>query len=177
MMGRGPAARSRRASIATGKEKTLIRARTIRRGFTLLELMLVLLILALLAGVGIVAFSGVQEKSEVKITRVKIQTDIAKALDLYRMDIGHYPTEAEGGLQALRTKPQFEDESLAEKWSGPYLREEPKDAWGQPFNYEVVEDTGESGGPKYKVWSNGPDRQSNTDDDIKSWSEEEEAGT
>ena len=156
----------------------MIRARTIRRGFTLLELMLVLLILALLAGVGIVAFSGIQQKSEIKITRVKIQTDIAKALDLYRMDIGHYPTEAEGGLQALITKPQFEDESLAENWAGPYLKEEPKDAWGQPFNYEVVEDTGgDTTGPKYKVWSNGPDRQSNTDDDIKSWNEEEQTGT
>jgi type II secretion system protein G len=104
-----------------------------------------------------------------------VQQVVPSALDLYNNDIGHYPTEDEGGLDALRKKPSFgDDETLAEQWAGPYLKKTPKDAWNQALNYEVVEDADEAGGQTYKLWSNGPNKQSGDDDDIKSIEDEEE---
>jgi len=143
-----------------------------RRGFTLIEVLLVIAILAMLAGVGIYAFSGTQDKAKVDLTRLLVQTTIPDAIERYKLDIGHVPTEAEGGLEALRKKPAFEDENLAEKWPGAYLKKEPKDAWGNPLNYEVSEDA-EEGAPEYKVWSNGKNGTSGDEDDIKNYEEEE----
>jgi len=144
-----------------------------RRGFTLIEVLLVILILSMLAGVGILAFSGVQDKAAIKTTRLLVTTTVPQALDNYKLDIGHYPTEDEGGLEALRKKPNFDDEAKGEGWR-VYLTKEPKDAWGNALTYELVEDSGEGGGQGYKLWSNGPNGQSGDDDDIKNWSEDEE---
>jgi len=147
-------------------------SRTRRRGFTLIEVLLVLLILGLLATVGIMAFSGVREGAKVDSTKLLL-AEIETALDTFNMHMSRYPT-AEEGLAALRTKPAFSDDAEGQNWRGPYLKREAKDVWGQALNYELVEagSTEASLGLKYKLWSNGPDRQSGTDDDIKNWSEE-----
>jgi general secretion pathway protein G len=144
-----------------------------RRGFTLIDVLLVILLLGMLATVAIVAIGGTRDKARKDITKVLVQQTVPNALDRYNNDIGHYPTEEEGGLDALRKKPSFgDDEKLGEKWVG-YLTKEPKDAWGNALTYEVVEDA-EAGAPKYKLWSNGPNGQSGDDDDIKSVPDEEE---
>ena len=149
-------------------------SKTGRRGFTLIEVLLVILLLGMLAAVAIVAIGGTREKARIDITKVLVQQTVPNALDRYNNDIGHYPSEDEGGLEALRKKPSFGDEeSLAEKWAGPYLTKEPKDAWNQALTYEVVEDA-EAGTAQYKLWSNGPNKQSGDDDDIKSVEDEEE---
>lgn len=149
-------------------------SKTGRRGFTLIEVLLVILLLGMLATVAIVAVRGVREKARKDTTRMLVQQVVPSALDLYNNDIGHYPSEEEGGLDALRKKPNFgDDETLAEKWAGPYLKKEPKDVWGNALNYEIVEDA-EAGGQTYKLWSNGPNQQSGDDDDIKSVEDEEE---
>ncbi len=98
-------------------------------GFTLLELLVVMVIIGLLAGyVGPKYFSQIG-KSEVKVARAQIDA-LEKALDQYRLDTGHYPA-TEQGLAALVTRPGNEP-----KWDGPYLKKAvPGDPWGQPYIY------------------------------------------
>ncbi len=100
-----------------------------QRGFTLLELLVVMVIIGLLAGyVGPKYFAQIG-KSEVKATRAQIDA-LEKALDQYRIDVGHYPT-TEQGLPALMKRPPGEN-----RWSGPYLRKDvPNDPWGSPYQY------------------------------------------
>ena len=99
-------------------------------GFTLLELLVVMVIIGLLAGyVGPKYFSQIG-KSEVKAARAQIDA-LGKALDQYRLDTGHYPT-AEEGLTALITRPANQP-----KWDGPYLTKGvPMDPWGNPYIYK-----------------------------------------
>jgi general secretion pathway protein G len=144
-----------------------------RPAFTLIEVLLVVLIIGMLAGVFIVGYAGVQGRAKIDTTRNKLKASIASAVELFNLHIGHYPTEEEGGLQALRTKPTFTDEKLAEKWAGPYLTEDPVDEWGQPFNYQPLDAaTAAEVGVPFKLWSNGPDKQDGTEDDIRNWTEQ-----
>ena len=107
------------------------------RGFTLLELLVVMAILGLLAGyVGPRYFSQIG-KSEVKAARSQMDA-LAKALDQYRLDTGHYPSQ-EHGLAALMARPQNE-----QRWDGPYLQKAlPNDPWGRPFVYKIPGERGE----------------------------------
>jgi len=88
----------------------------------------------------------------------------AKALEVYRMDVGHYPTGAEGGLEALvRRPPAVPDDA----WHGPYLSEAPVDLWGNPLVYEPPDPTGRDlAAVTYHLWSLGPDGVADTPDDI-----------
>ena len=99
-------------------------------GFTLLELLVVMVIIGLLAAyVGPKYFAQIG-KSEVTIARAQIE-GLAKALDTYRLDMGRYPT-TEQGLGLLLDPPA----ENAEKWSGPYLSKKvPPDPWGHPYVY------------------------------------------
>jgi len=147
-----------------------------RRGFTLIEVLLVLLILGMLATVAVVALRGTREGARIDATKLLL-TEVETALETFSMHLSRYPTQDEG-LGALITKPAFEDEAEGNKWRGPYLKREAKDVWGQALSYEPVEAGSEEAGQglRFKLWSNGPDKQSGTDDDIKNWSEEQ-AGT
>ena len=130
-------------------------------GFTLLELLVVMVIIGLLAGyVGPKYFSQIG-KSEVKVARAQIDA-LEKTLDQYRLDTGHYPT-AEQGLAALITRPSNEP-----KWSGPYLKKGiPPDPWGRPYIYKIPGEHGD-----YDLLSYGKDGQpGGTDEsgDIGNW--------
>ncbi len=142
-----------------------------RRGFTLIEVMLVILILAMLGGLAIVATRGTKDKAGIKTTRLLVEITVPDALDKYEMDIRHYPTDDEGGLDALWKKPNFDDETTDADWVA-HLKKEPKDAWRNPLHYELVDDP-QPGEPPYRVWSDGPDKENGTDDDIKNWSEDD----
>lgn len=99
------------------------------RGFTLLELLVVMVIIGLLAGyVGPKLFAQIG-KSEVKAARAQIEA-LRRSLDQYRLDVGRYPSTDEG-LTALVVKPAQEP-----RWSGPYLAKSvPADPWGHPYEY------------------------------------------
>lgn len=143
-----------------------------RRGFTLLELMIVLVILVgLIALVG-PRLLGTQAKADVKSTKTQIG-NLESALKLYTVDLRTFPSTEEG-LQALLKVP--DDEQKAKKWEGPYLDDEvvPRDAWGNAFVYEYPPTNGTRDFPN--ISSAGPDGQPNTEDDIINWRTESESG-
>jgi general secretion pathway protein G len=100
-------------------------------GFTLLELLVVVVIIGLLAGFVAPRYFGQVGKSEVNVARAQIDA-LEKALDQYRLDVGRYP-DSEQGLKALIERPQNEP-----KWNGPYLRKDvPLDPWGKAYVYKI----------------------------------------
>jgi general secretion pathway protein G len=124
-------------------------------GFTLLELLVVMVIIGLLAAyVGPRYFSQIG-KSERNVAKAQID-GLAKALDAYRLDTGRYPS-AEQGLMALVTKPT--DES---RWNGPYLQKAvPPDPWGRAYIYRL-----HAGGNDFDLLSLGKDGQVGGDGDA-----------
>lgn len=99
-------------------------------GFTLLELLVVMVIIGLLAGFVAPRYFAQVGKSQVKLARAQIDA-LDKALDQFRLDVGRYPTSEEG-LQVLVARPSGEA-----SWSGPYLKKGvPADPWGHPYVYQ-----------------------------------------
>lgn len=101
------------------------------RGFTLLELLVVVAIIGLLVAYVGPRYVSQIGKSEVAAARAQIEA-LAKALDAFRLDTGHYPSAAQG-LGALRERPSGEA-----RWNGPYLQKDvPADPWGKPYVYRM----------------------------------------
>lgn len=131
------------------------------RGFTLLELLVVLVIIGLLAGYVGPRFFQQIGKSEVKAARAQID-GLEKALDQFRLDVGHYPS-SEQGLASLWTKPANEP-----RWSGPYLRKDvPKDPWGRDYLYRSPGEHGEF--DLYSLGKDGREGGDGEDQDIVNW--------
>ena len=109
----------------------------VARGFTLLELLVVVAIIGLLVGYVGPRYFGQIGKSEVTTAKAQIDA-LDKALDQYRLDTGRYPT-TELGLNALVQRPQDEP-----KWNGPYLKKAvPLDPWGKPYLYRAPGEKGD----------------------------------
>ncbi len=131
-------------------------------GFSLLELLVVLVILGLLGGiVGVNVLKNV-DKGKYQATRTQL-LEIAGALDLYRLEVGRYPTTDEG-LAALLQAP-----GNTKSWNGPYLRRAtlPADSWTQPFHYRAPGEHGD-----YDLYSLGADNAPGGEKynrDIVSW--------
>lgn len=131
-------------------------------GFTLLELLVVMVIIGLLASYVAPRFFDQVGKSEIKAARAQLDA-LDKALATYRLDTGHYPS-TEQGLKAL-TEPQSDEP----KWSGPYLAKAlPPDPWGHGYVYRLPGDAGHD----YELLSYGKDGQrggSGENADISVW--------
>ena len=130
-------------------------------GFTLVELLVVMIIIGLLAALVGPRFIRQEEKAKVQAAQAQIEL-LSTALDTFRLDVGRYPTTQEG-LEALRTQP-----GGVERWDGPYLKKDvPVDPWGKPYVYKSPGDHG-----PFDILSYGADGTAGGDGDnrdITSW--------
>lgn len=131
-----------------------------RSGFTLIELMLVVIIIGALVAMVMPRLAGRTEQAKVGAAQADISSNIATALKLYELDNGGYPTDADGGLAALATKP-----ANATNWNGPYLEKKPVDPWGREYKYKSP---GVHRTFDYDLYSLGKDGVE-SQDDVKNW--------
>jgi general secretion pathway protein G len=128
--------------------------------FTLVEMLLVLVILAVLAAIVIPKFAGRSQQAKVTAAQSQI-AGFEMALDSFEVDTGGYP-KGNNGLNALVQVP-----SGATNWRGPYLKKGvPADPWGNPYVYNYP---GKNNPDGYDIMSMGPDGRVGGDDDINNW--------
>lgn len=165
--------------------------KSLRHGFTLTELLIVMAILVLLVSMVGPRLLGSKAKADINATKTQIGMFQA-SLERYAIDMNTFPIK-EQGLQALITEPSADSlggdggdlggggdldleleggdsEGSGSNWDGPYIKADilPKDAWGNSYGYEFPPTQNKQGIPD--IWSFGPDGQENTEDDIVSWS-------
>jgi len=133
--------------------------RSTLRGFTLIEIMLVVVIIGTLIAMVMPRLTGRSQQARVTAALADINANIATALKLYELDNGAFPSTQEG-LAALLTKPQS-----ARTWNGPYLEKMPVDPWGREYRYRSPGEFRQD----YDLYSAGPDGVDNNEDDVKNW--------
>jgi general secretion pathway protein G len=131
------------------------------RGFTLIEILLVVIILAALAAMVVPRLTGRSEKAKVSVAKADIESHLATALKLYELDNGSFPTTSQG-LEALREEPT--ESPVPENWNGPYVDKPALDPWGRPYMYVSPGDHNLD----YDLSSSGKDEKKE-DDDIVNW--------
>lgn len=146
-------------------------------GFTLVEVMIVMVILVLLAGLVVPGLLGKQKKAKIQTAKAQIG-GFKGALEHYALEMDTFPT-TEQGLESLVEEPQADDERTGNgksKWDGPYLNADdvPADPWGNDYQYEYPPTHGKRDSPD--IWSFGPDGEDDTEDDIVSWKKVSEDG-
>ena len=137
--------------------------RALRRGFTLLEIMIALAILGLLVGLAVTNLDSIFGDAQTSTAKLFVRESIKLPLTSYRIKMGDYPSTAEG-LQALITAPS----GTEGPWTGPYFSDSkiPLDPWGEPFIYRYPGVHNKNG---YDIFSKGPDKTEGTADDIGNW--------
>jgi len=134
-----------------------LRRNHLKRGYTLIEMLVVLTIISMIVGLVGPRVLGYLGQSRVKTARLQIES-LSSALDLFYMDAGRYPTGVEG-LDVLATRL-----SDVENWNGPYLKGSrvPLDPWGHAYRYRIVSDHQ----PPYEILSFGADGREGGADNI-----------
>jgi general secretion pathway protein G len=129
----------------------------IRRGFTLIELMLVVVIIGALVAMVMPRLTGRGEQARIAAAKADILANIATALKLYELDNGEFPSTSDG-LNALLSKP-----ASAPNWKSPYLEKKPVDPWGREYKYKSP---GEHRQNDYDLYSLGKDGVESSDDVV-----------
>lgn len=136
-----------------------------RAAFTLIEILLVIALIGLLAGVLITNTTGVFDQGQESAAKIFVRDTMKLALTRYRMDLGDYPSTTEG-LAALVTAPA----SKADRWRGPYIEAPsgklPLDPWGEAYRYRYP---GTKNKGAYDLYSVGKDKAEGTEDDVGNW--------
>ena len=132
--------------------------RNAKKGFTLIELMLVVIIIGVLVAMVMPRLSGRGEQARISAASADINANIATALKLYELDNGSFPSTEEG-LDALLNRP-----TSATNWNGPYLEKKPLDPWGREYEYESPGDHRAD----YDLYSLGKDGIEGIDD-VTNW--------
>lgn len=142
------------------------RCRQRRRGFTLIEVLLVLVILVILGSMVVFQVGRSQKKALVNQAKAQIGA-FELPLGQYHLDVLDYPSPS-AGLEALRSQPA--DLANPAKWNGPYLNKQvPLDPWGRPYQYMAP---GKMNLDGFDIWSFGPDGVDGTEDDIGNWDQQ-----
>jgi general secretion pathway protein G len=151
--------KSRNSARVSAAPRQASRAARRAAGFTLTELMLVVVIIGILAALVIPKIAGNSERARITAANADIRGGIKSALGQYEVDNGNYPKS----LQDLLVAP-----ANAKNWHGPYLESAklPVDPWGNPYVYYFP---GKHNPNSYDLLSTGPDGKEGTDDDIGSW--------
>ena len=135
-----------------------LRRNAVRRAFTLLEVLMVIVILGILAAIIVPQFGGTHDRARIDLTKTQVQ-QLGSDLERFKLHCGSYPTE----LAQLLEKPEGDE---FKDWAGPYIKTAAKDAWGRPLEYRSP---GEYNSNGYDLWSMGHNGQSGDDDDIANW--------
>ena len=128
-----------------------------QRGFTLIEIMLVVAIIGVLAAMVVPRLTGRTKQARDAVAKADVEVNIPMALDLYELDTGEFPSSLDYLLENKDSK---------DDWRGPYIKKLPKDAWGNSYNYKQP---GAHNTYSYDLYSAGADGQTDTDDDIGNW--------
>jgi len=169
---------TRRQVGGAGTGAVVRRARRVaRRGFSLIEVMIVIAIILAISGLVALSLFNRRDQAEARLGEVEFNS-MRQALAGFRLDYNRYPTDDEG-LEVLWNKEKLDPEADQTAWS-EYLSEPmPQDRWNNDWGYrqqsEETEDTS-----KFDLWSFGPDGEEGTEDDIASWktgATEEEGGS
>lgn len=136
-----------------------------RKGFSLLEILIAIALLAAIAALLITNLDSILGGGNRDVARIVVNETLDTPLTRYRINMGNYPT-TEQGLQALLTAPS----ENASNWQGPYVKSLPLDPWGKPYQYRFP---GTHNPGSYDLWSFGPDG-TESGDDIGNWKVTEE---
>jgi general secretion pathway protein G len=135
----------------------------LHEGFTLIELMIVVIIIAALAAMVVPRLGSRSEQAKVTVAQADINSNIGLALKLYKLDNGRYPTTTQG-LKALLQKPT--SSPTPGNWNGPYLEKDPSDPWNNPYQYKSP---GSHNSDGYDLYSFGTDGVEGNEDDVTNW--------
>jgi general secretion pathway protein G len=140
------------------RSRRMGRARRQPAGFTLIEVLLVLVILVILGSIAVPMFAGIGEEANKNAAKAQVQL-LESTIDTYKVISAQYP----GSLEDLVVRP-----ADVKAWAGPYIKENADlvDPWGNPYKYN---NKGTKSGVGYDVWSMGPDGQDGSADDIGNW--------
>jgi general secretion pathway protein G len=149
--------------MASAKKQHLQRRHCRQGGFTLVEMLLVLVILATLAAIVVPKFAGRSEQARITAAQTQI-ANLEIVLDSFEVDNGTYP-KGSNGLRDLVEQPSY-----AKNWRGPYIEEIPLDPWGNAYLYEYP---GKRNSQGFDLVSMGPDGRSGGGDDITNYKQTE----
>lgn len=147
----------------TIKTSALLASPHRQSGFSLLEILIAIALVALLASVALNQLTGVFGDNQKQAAELFVNSSSELALTRYRLDVGNFPT-TEQGLDALIKAPAGKEQ----RWKGPYLKEQAIDPWGNPYKYQFPGTRNISGARSYDIWSLGEDGTEGNDD-IGNW--------
>lgn len=133
------------------------------RAFTLIEILIVIALIAILVAVGVGNLDRIFGGQQEKLAGIFVTQTAKIGFQTYKLDLGSYPTSAEG-IDALLKAPSGKEA----RWKGPYLEEAPLDPWGNPYQYRFPGTKNINAASGYDIWSLGPDGVESADD-IGNW--------